>query len=182
MNKLYLVKQKLHLMHKIQTKSILLDFIERYKTKERLERATGWTNDQISRLVDSLFLKFRKFYNVADIQSFEQLEHIHYIHMYQEVNVCATCYQIYNKINSLRLEVLNSQNPWSNSQGEEIIHELNRYRMEIGSPIGPSFEEKQIFSQDFINKLRFFDCQEKFKEDNEIPIHPDLLNSHENLL
>jgi len=54
--------------------------------------------------------------------------------------------------------------------------------MEIGSPIGPEFEEKQIFSQEFINKLRFFDCQEKFKEDKEIPIHPDLLNSHENLL
>lgn len=53
--------------------------------------------------------------------------------------------------------------------------------MEIGSPIGPSFEERQIYSQDFIDKLKYFDCQETFREDILPQIHPDLLNPHENL-
>lgn len=67
LNNLYLVKQQLSQLHKIQNKSILLDFIERFKTRERLEKATGWSQSSISQLVDCLFLKFRKFYSVADV-------------------------------------------------------------------------------------------------------------------
>ena len=54
--------------------------------------------------------------------------------------------------------------------------------MEIGPVLGPEFVERQIFGQDFIDKLKFFDCRESFKADAEIQVHPDLLNPHENLL
>ena len=70
-NNVYLSKQKLAKRYKIQYKSVLLDFIERTKTIERVSKATGWTNIQVMGLVDHLFLKFRKFYSIADIKSFD---------------------------------------------------------------------------------------------------------------
>lgn len=81
-NNVYLAKQNLHKKFTVQFKSILLDFVERYKTIERVSEATGWTTIQVMGLVDNLVLKFRKFYNIADIKSFDQFNHMHYVHMY----------------------------------------------------------------------------------------------------
>jgi hypothetical protein len=60
---------------------------------------------------------------------------MHYVHMYSKTTVCATCHAIYNGIDKKRLFKKNSKNIYLQDDGENIVDEINRYRMEVGPPI-----------------------------------------------
>lgn len=93
--------------------------------------------------------------------------------------MCATCNAIYSRVDKKRIVFKNYKNKFIWDNGENIVKEINRYRMEVGSPIIEPIIEKEIFSDEFTQKLVNFDTNELFEEDKVLEIHPDLLEKSE---
>lgn len=86
---------------------------------------------------------------------------------------------MYTKVDKKRLIRINMKNKYLWDDGENIVNEINRYRMEVGTPIIQGLKERELFSQEFIDKLVNFDTDKPFEEDNLLEINEDLLDKDE---
>ena len=175
-NNIYLMESELKTFYKIDYKSIILDFVEQQKALDRVSNATGWGLGRVRSLVQGLLLKFRKFYTMHDLLNFELFDHLHYVHVYHQKTVCATCNAMYSRINGMREKSQDKYNIYL-EHPNRILHEINRYQVEVGSAIRTKGKKKVIFSEKFYKILKKFDRKKKPSEDHELAL--DYLDPNE---
>ncbi|EGR27085.1 hypothetical protein IMG5_202020 [Ichthyophthirius multifiliis] len=98
-------KNKQYQSRYIQYKSIYLDIIERFKTKQIIQRL----NPQV-KITEQLLFKTRKFYSISQLANSKQFKHFRFDNFYKRVRVCQYCECMYNKIDNIRANYLQQPN------------------------------------------------------------------------
>lgn len=158
LNNLYLMDdEQKETLKKVEYKSIILDIVEKSNTYKRLGIYTKIPEDKILRMKQGLLLRFRKFFTINDLKDDPTFSHFHYAHFYQKKQVCGICFAMYNKLDHLRNEARNTMNYFVKNPGQ-ITDEIQKYENEIGIAYDNyKMEDKQVFSEDFYQRLEKFD-------------------------
>ncbi|KAL4464086.1 hypothetical protein ABPG74_006023 [Tetrahymena malaccensis] len=145
----------------VQYKSIILDQIERYKTIQSIKSV-----QQGVKITEQLIFKVRKYYSFSQISACPLFSHYKFDNIYKRIRVCEYCYAVYNKVDSMRADILSQKNR-KQVTDQEIQATIDKMANSQGLIIGGTqLKERKVMSKEFYQKLDIFDSETKFFKEN----------------